>query len=57
MKFVSDPDITDKIARMKRRVCWQEALIADLNINQTKLVVDEADTETARKTGGWYVTC
>ena len=45
MKFVSDPDITDKIARMKRRVCWEESLISNLNIDRTKLVVDRADTD------------
>ncbi|MEL6927474.1 MAG: metallophosphoesterase [Cyanobacteria bacterium J06600_6] len=45
MKFVTDPDISAKIARMKRRVCWQESSISDSAIDQTKLVVDEADTD------------
>ena len=45
MKFVSDPDIAVKIAQMKRRVCWKGSLISDLAIDQTKLVIDEADTD------------
>jgi 3',5'-cyclic AMP phosphodiesterase CpdA len=45
MKFVSDPDIAVKIAQMKRRVCWQEKLISDKAIAQTKLVIDDADTD------------
>ncbi len=40
MKFVSDPDILDKINQMKRRVCWQESLLTARNIDQTKLVID-----------------
>lgn len=45
MKFVSDPDISVKIARMKRRVRWQDALFQERAIAQTKLVVDEDDTD------------
>jgi len=45
MKFVSDPDIAVKIAQMKRRVCWQGSLISDLAIDQTKLVIDEVDSD------------
>ena len=45
MKFVTDPDIADKIAQMKRRVCWQGKLISNSAIDQTKLVVNEADTD------------
>ena len=41
MKFVSDPDISVKIDRMKRRVRWQESVIRENNINQTKLVIDD----------------
>ena len=45
VKFVRDPDIAVKIDRMKRRVCWQDRLIAERNINQTKLVIDDKDTD------------
>lgn len=45
MKFVRDPDIAIKIDQMKRRVCWQESLISDKAIAQTKLVIDDADTD------------
>ncbi len=40
VKFVSDPDISVKIDRMKQRVRWQNELIAKRNINQTKLVIN-----------------
>ena len=45
MKFVSDPDISEKIAQMKRRVRWQEELLAQDAIAQTKLVIDESDAD------------
>ncbi len=45
MKFVSDPDISVKIDRMKRRVRWQDELIVKRNINQTKLLIDSEDTD------------
>ena len=45
MKFVRDPDIAIKIDQMKRRVCWQESLISGKAIAQTKLVIDDADTD------------
>ncbi|MGF1539740.1 MAG: metallophosphoesterase family protein [Pleurocapsa sp.] len=41
MKFVSEPEISVKIDRMKRRVRWQEKSIKDRKIDQTKLVVDD----------------
>ncbi|MEL6494051.1 MAG: metallophosphoesterase [Cyanobacteria bacterium J06623_7] len=45
MKFVSDPDIAVKIERMKRRVRWQEKLILDREIDQTKLVIEEQNAD------------
>ena len=45
MKFVTDPDITIKIERMKHRVCWQQDLVLDKAISQTKLVIDDADAD------------
>lgn len=45
MKFVSDPPIAEKIRKMKQRVRWQEPLIAERGIDQTRMVLadDEAD--------------
>jgi 3',5'-cyclic AMP phosphodiesterase CpdA len=45
MKFVSDPDISVKIDRMKRRVRWKESLFQEKAISQTKLVVDGDNTD------------
>ena len=45
MKFVSDPDISIKIDQMKRRVRWQESIIKEKNINQTKLVIDDENND------------
>lgn len=45
MKFVSDPDIASKIDQMKRRVRWQESILREKNINQTKLVIDDDNTD------------
>ena len=45
MKFVSDPDISVKIDRMKKRVCWQGSVIKEKNIDQTKLVIDDPNTD------------
>lgn len=45
MKFVSDPDISVKIDQMKRRVRWKDSLFKEKAIAQTKLVVDEDDTD------------
>lgn len=40
MKFVSDPPIAVKIRKMKERVRWQEPLISDRSIDQTRMVFD-----------------
>ena len=45
MKFVTDPDISVKIEQMKRRVRWQEKLLAEQAIDQTKLLIEEEDTD------------
>ena len=45
MKFVSDPDISVKIDKMQRRVRWQEPLFREKAIAQTKLVIDDSDTD------------
>ena len=45
MKFVSDPDISVKIERMKRRVRWQDSAIEARAIAQTKLVIDDPDCD------------
>jgi predicted phosphodiesterase len=45
MKFVSDPEISVKVDQMKRRVRWQEELIKEKKIDQTKLVVDDGNDD------------
>ena len=45
MQLVEDPDIKVKIDRMKRRVRWQESVFKEKNINQTKLVIGQEDTD------------
>ena len=45
MKFVRDPDIAVKIERMKRRVRWQEGSFKEKAITQTKLVIDDGNTD------------
>jgi predicted phosphodiesterase len=42
MKFVSDPPISAKIRKMKQRVKWQDPLIVERDIDQTRLVFDES---------------
>ena len=39
MRFVTDPTIATKIARMKQRVRWNDALIKEEGIDQTRLVI------------------
>jgi 3',5'-cyclic AMP phosphodiesterase CpdA len=41
LKFVSDPAIAKKIRKMKQRVRWQDPLIVERNIDQTRLMLDE----------------
>lgn len=39
MKFVSDPPISVKIRKMQQRVRWQDPLLTDRGIDQTRLVL------------------
>ncbi len=41
MKLVSDPAIADKIRKMKQRVRWQEPVIIERDIDQTRLELDD----------------
>src|SRR5919202_4911225 len=41
MQFVSDPPISVKISKMKQRVRWQEPLIVERGIDQTRMVFDD----------------
>ncbi len=45
MLLAKDPAIATKIRKMKQRVCWQHPLIAERNIDQTKLFIDDGDAE------------
>ena len=45
MKFVADPDIAVKIAQMKRRVRWQESLLQEKEIDQTRLVIEDGNSD------------
>ncbi|MFP4008843.1 MAG: metallophosphoesterase [Spirulinaceae cyanobacterium] len=45
MKFTSDPSIARKIRKMKQRVCWQDSAIAERNIDQTRLVIDDENCD------------
>ncbi|WP_036479269.1 metallophosphoesterase [Myxosarcina sp. GI1] len=46
MKFVTEPSIAVKIARMKQRVRWQESAIKERAIDQTQLVVDDPQSNS-----------
>lgn len=41
MKLVHDPAIAKKIRKMQQRVCWQDPLVVERNIDQTRLVLDD----------------
>ncbi|YAF96583.1 MAG: metallophosphoesterase [Nodularia sp. CChRGM 3473] len=41
MKLVSDPEIAKKIRKMKQRVRWQDPLIIERSIDQTRLVLED----------------
>jgi Calcineurin-like phosphoesterase len=41
MKLVSDPAIADKIQKMKQRVRWQDPLIVERGIDQTRFVLED----------------
>jgi hypothetical protein len=43
LKLVSDPAIAKKIRKMKQRVKWQDPLILDRGIDQTRLVLNDGN--------------
>jgi hypothetical protein len=45
MKFTSDPSIARKIRKMKQRVRWQDAAIASRKIDQTRLAIDDGNSD------------
>ncbi|MFB2769917.1 metallophosphoesterase [Pelatocladus sp. BLCC-F211] len=45
MKFVSDPAIADKIRKMNQRVKWQDPLVVQRSIDQTRLVLNDDRAE------------
>ncbi|ARV60938.1 metallophosphoesterase [Nostocales cyanobacterium HT-58-2] len=45
MKLVSDPPIADKIRNMKQRVRWQDPVILERGIDQTRLVLDDGGSD------------
>ncbi len=49
MRFVSDPAIKTKIARMNERVRWQHPVMKELGIDQTRLALaDDTNSETTK---------
>ncbi|MDB9378091.1 metallophosphoesterase family protein, partial [Nodularia sphaerocarpa] len=44
MKLVSDPAIAKKISKMQERVKWQDPLILERGIDQTRLILADDDT-------------
>ncbi|MEH2387045.1 MAG: metallophosphoesterase [Nostoc sp.] len=47
MKLVSDPAIANKIRKMNQRVRWQDPLIVERNIDQTRLVLEDGQTDNS----------
>lgn len=47
MKLVSDPAIAKKIRKMNQRVRWQDPLIVERNIDQTRLVLEDGQTDNS----------
>ncbi|MDZ7957561.1 MAG: metallophosphoesterase [Aulosira sp. DedQUE10] len=47
MKLVSDPAIAKKIGKMQQRVKWQDPLIVERGIDQTRLVLEDGRPEDA----------
>ncbi len=41
MKFVSDPSIASKIAKMKQRVLWDDSVMQKRGVDQTRLFLDD----------------
>lgn len=47
MEFVTDPPIATKILKMKQRVRWGESLLEQCGIDQTSLVIDDDQPDSA----------
>ncbi|MEH1971486.1 metallophosphoesterase family protein [Nostoc sp.] len=47
MKLVSDPAIANKIRKMNQRVRWQDPSIVERNIDQTRLVLEDGQTDNS----------
>jgi len=45
LKLVSDPAIADKIRKMKQRVRWQDPVIVERGIDQTRLVLENGQAD------------
>uniref|UniRef100_B8HRT0 Metallophosphoesterase n=1 Tax=Cyanothece sp. (strain PCC 7425 / ATCC 29141) TaxID=395961 RepID=B8HRT0_CYAP4 len=46
MRLVSDPAIADKIRQMQRRVRWQDSRLLKRGIDQTRLAIEDGQSET-----------
>lgn len=46
MRFVSDPPISVKIRKMKERVRWQDPLITQRGIDQTRMVIEDGSGDS-----------
>lgn len=51
MRFVVDPAIATKIARMNERVCWQHPIWEESGIDQTRIEIDYSEQESGEKRG------
>ncbi|HTL90316.1 MAG TPA: metallophosphoesterase, partial [Leptolyngbya sp.] len=47
MRFVSDPIVSLKIQKMQERVMWRSSEVIDRGIDQTRLVIDDAQEQKA----------
>lgn len=45
IKFVSEPKVADKIQKMKQRVRWQDPIIVERGIDQTRLMLDDTQAD------------
>jgi 3',5'-cyclic AMP phosphodiesterase CpdA len=45
MAFVIDSDIATKITKMNQRVCWQESLLQQRRVDQTRFVLDDGQAD------------
>ena len=47
MSFVVDPAIKTKIARMKERVRWQHPIFKQLQVDQTRIAIEDRNPESS----------